>query len=683
MSTVPTVENWKVDIDKHGIAWLTFDKVGATANTLGDETLADLEKLIAHFEAHPPTGIVLCSGKKSGFIAGADIERIRDLDTPQKAVDFVSHGQKLIDRFEKIDCPKVSMIQGFCFGGGFELSLACDYIIAEDCPATRIGLPEVMLGIQPGWGGSVRLPRRIGAPQALELMLTGRGLRGKPALRAGILDYLLPLRVLKRAAEQLILTTPPKREAPKWNKLFAFKPLRTVFANVMRKQVGKRAKKEFYPAPYEMIDNWEKFGTTDDRGYQAEIDSIERIAMSDTAKNLVRVFFLQEAAKNNGKVSNFKAKHVHVIGAGIMGGDIAAWCAMQGLKVTLQDQSAERIAPAIKRAASNLKKTVKQPRLVQKYMDLLIPDIEGRGIAQADVIIEAVFEDLKVKQDIFKRVEKEAKDTAILATNTSSIPLDEINAVLDRPSRLVGIHFFNPVAKMQLVEVVSGDKTDQRIYSDAQAFVLQIKKLPLPVKSAPGFLVNRVLTPYLLEAVQLITEGVKPEDIDKAALDFGMPMGPIELADVVGLDICMSVADHLKDCFEVNIPTELSDKVKAGNLGKKSGQGFYKWVKGKPVKSTSTGSDPKIPAVTIQNRLVMRLVNESMACLREGIVDSGDDVDTGIIFGTGFAPFRGGPIQYAKTLGYQNIDSQLDTYAIEYGPRFNPDLGWKEAVNND
>jgi 3-hydroxyacyl-CoA dehydrogenase / enoyl-CoA hydratase / 3-hydroxybutyryl-CoA epimerase len=683
MIDIPRLMDWKIEQDNHGIVWLYFDKAEATANTLGDNALAELDKIITYFEHHPPTGIVLASSKKSGFIAGADIERISQLNTPAEAVAFVSNGQKLVDRFEKLACPKVAMIQGFCLGGGLELSLACDYLIAEDRPDTRIGLPEVLLGIQPGWGGTVRLPRRIGVPKALELIVTGQALRGKQALRAGIIDYLLPLRVIKRAASQLILTKPPKKRAPVWNEVFRLKPMRQLLGRFMKHQIGKRAKPEFYPAPYEVITNWEKFGTFNDQGYQAEIDSIEKIAMHETAKNLIRIFFLQEHAKEQGKVSNFKAKHVHVIGAGIMGGDIAAWCAMQGLKVTLQDQSAERIAPAIKRAADALKKRLKDPRLVRKYMDLLIPDVAGKGVSQADVIIEAVFENLQVKQEIFKKVEAEAKEGAILATNTSSIPLDEINTVLSRPSRLVGIHFFNPVAKMQLVEVVAGKKTDKRIYSDALAFVLQIKKLPLSVNSAPGFLVNRVLTPYLLEAVQLITEGVKPEDIDKAAVAFGMPMGPIELADVVGLDICVSVADHLKECFEVNIPPTLAQKVKDGHLGKKTGQGFYKWIKGKPLKNPPSDKGQGLSPEIIQNRLIMRLVNESMACLREGIVATADEVDTGIIFGTGFAPFRGGPLNYAKSLSFGQVSNQLDHYAQEYGDRFAPDLGWKEMAKND
>jgi 3-hydroxyacyl-CoA dehydrogenase/enoyl-CoA hydratase/3-hydroxybutyryl-CoA epimerase len=683
MSDLPALRNWTINIDDQGIAWVIFDKPESAVNTLGEAQLAEFEQIIEHFEQQIPRGIVLCTGKKTGFIAGADIERIRELSKPEEAVAFVSRGQHLIARFEQLPCPKVSMIQGFCLGGGLELSLACDYIIAEDRSDTRIGLPEVLLGIQPGWGGTVRLPRRIGAVKALPMILAGQTLRGKPALRAGIIDYLLPLRVLKRAATQLILTKPPRHKPPLWNALFTLKPVRRLFAQFLRKETGKRASPAHYPAPYEVISNWEEFGAQGKAAYQAEIDSIEEITQHATAKNLIRVFFLQEAVKDHGKISNFKAKSVHVIGAGTMGGDIAAWCAMQGLRVTLQDQSAERIAPAIKRAADNLKKTLKDPRLVRKYMDLLVPDVEGLGVAEADVIIEAAFEDLKVKQAIFKAVEQKAKEGAILATNTSSIPLDEINTVLDRPSRLIGIHFFNPVAKMQLVEVVCGQKTDQRFYKDALAFVHQIKKLPLPVHSAPGFLVNRVLTPYLLEAVQLLAEGAKPEDIDKAAVDFGMPMGPIELADVVGLDICASVAEHLKDRVEVNIPAELATKVHEGQLGKKSGQGFYRWRNGKAIKRPPSTNNLPISYQTMQDRMILRLLNEAMACLREGIVATADAVDTGIIFGTGFAPFRGGPLHYARSHGYSLVCEQLEKFALEYGDRFTPDLGWKEVHPHD
>lgn len=683
MSDLPNLNDWQLDIDEQGIAWLFFDKAESTVNTIGRRTLEELETLVNYFEHQVPKGIIIASKKSTGFIAGANIEEIRALDTPEKAVEFVSFGQKVINRFAKLRCPKLAMIEGFCLGGGLELSLACDYRIALDESSTRIGLPEVLLGIQPGWGGTVRLPRLIGPTKALELIVSGRALRAKPAERMGVIDYALPKREMKRAAVKIILDKPKPHKPAAFNEAFRFAAMRKPLSSMIRKQVAKRANPEHYPAPFCVIDNWNQYGVHTDKAYDAEIDAIEKIAIHDTSKNLVRIFFLQEAAKEKGKVSNFKAKHVHVIGAGTMGADIATWCAMQGLKVTLQDQTPEKIAPALKRAHDLFKKRLKTPRLVEKYMDLLIPDTQGEGIRHADVVIEAVFEDLKVKQEIFKMVERKAPDHAILATNTSSIPLDEINTVMQRPSRLVGIHFFNPVSKMQLVEIVHGNKTDDRIKDEAMAFVHQIKKLPLSVKSSPGFLVNRVLTPYLLEAVTLLTEGVPAANIDKAAKDFGMPMGPIELADVVGLDICLSVANHLIDCFPVNIPEDLQAKVKAGHLGKKTGEGFYSWRAGKPVKAKPSFGPDAMPSQTIQNRLILRLINESMSCLREGIVETGDELDTGIIFGTGFAPFRGGPIHYAETLSFTGIREQLDDYATHYGERFKPDTGWKEVVNHD
>lgn len=374
---------------------------------------------------------------------------------------------------------------------------------------------------------------------------------------------------------------------------------------------------------------------------------------SETSQNLVRVFFLQERLKSLGKGGNFKGKHVHVIGAGTMGGDIAAWCAVQGFTVTLQDREPKFIAPAIKRAYVTCKEKLKEDYLVQKAMDRLSPDVNGFGIGKADIIIEAIFEDLKTKQDLFKRLESEAKPSAILATNTSSIPLDEINSVLKNPERLVGIHFFNPVAKMLLVEVVKGEKTDATVLEKATSFVRKLDRLPLPVKSSPGFLVNRILMPYLLEAVALYNEGVPKTAIDKAMLEFGMPMGPITLADTVGLDVCLSVAKHLSQYYpNTTIPAELSTLVEQKKLGRKTGEGFYVYKNGKQVRPVETYDKP---LKEISDRLVLVMLNEAFACLREDVVADGDLLDAGMIFGTGFAPFRGGPIHYAKSQGIHEL----------------------------
>ncbi|MCX7125131.1 MAG: 3-hydroxyacyl-CoA dehydrogenase NAD-binding domain-containing protein, partial [Gammaproteobacteria bacterium] len=364
--------------------------------------------------------------------------------------------------------------------------------------------------------------------------------------------------------------------------------------------------------------------------------------------------------------------------AGTMGGDIAAWCAAQVLRVTLQDQSPEKIEPAIKRAYQLFQKKLRLPRLVQAAMDRLQADEQGLGIEKADIIIEAVFENLAVKQEIFRNAELKAKPTAILATNTSSIPLEEIATALKNPSRLVGVHFFNPVDKMPLVEVVYGEQTtDETVYS-AAAFVGVISRLPLPVASHPGFLVNRVLMPYLMEAMTLYEEGVPAAVIDRAAVNFGMPMGPIALADKVGLDVCLSVAENLSKYFGGKVPDRLKSMVQAGRLGVKSGQGFYKYVQGKQVKAGKANMDAAPSDIT--DRMILRMLNEAVACLDEKVVSDADLLDAGMIFGTGFAPFLGGPMEYAKTRGIKTVIARLDGFAKQYGDRFKPHAGWQNFL---
>jgi 3-hydroxyacyl-CoA dehydrogenase/enoyl-CoA hydratase/3-hydroxybutyryl-CoA epimerase len=388
---------------------------------------------------------------------------------------------------------------------------------------------------------------------------------------------------------------------------------------------------------------------------------------------LIRLFFLQNRLKETAKQTDFKAQHVHVIGAGIMGGDIAAWCSLRGLKVTLQDRDTQSMAPAIKRANKLFKKKLRVKHEIQHAHDRLIPDVNGNGVYGADVIIEAIYEDLDAKQKLFSAVEKNAKPKAVLATNTSSLRLESIAKSMQDPSRLVGIHFFNPVAQMLLVEIVSSQQTDVQSVLQASAFTKQISKLPLPVKSSPGFLVNRVLMPYLLEAVTAYEEGISGPVIDQAARNFGMPMGPIELADTVGLDICLHAAEILSAELGGEVPTVLRTLVDKGNLGKKTGEGFYRYCKGKNCVEKVKGN--KIPA-DLTDRLILRLINEAMQCLHEGIIDDPDLIDAGIVFGTGFAPFHGGPMQYAATLGTPQIRNLLKKYETQYGARFKASLGW-------
>ncbi|WP_115704314.1 3-hydroxyacyl-CoA dehydrogenase NAD-binding domain-containing protein [Legionella sainthelensi] len=665
-------KHWELQQDSDNILWLGLNRIDTTVNSINEEVLDELNSLLYEVSQNKNAiGLIVYSAKEKGFIAGADVNAFSKFETTAQAVDFLRKGQAVFARLQALTIPSVAMIDGFCMGGGCELALACTYRVASDEKDTRIGLPEVMLGIHPGWGGTVRLPQLIGGFNALsQIILTGSAVSSSRAKSLGMVDDVVPVRQLKRAAIYFIKNKPAKHKPSVIQGITNNAWMRKPLAALMRRSVAKRVRKEHYPAPYAIIDLWEHEGGIGDRAYLKEIDSVEHLVSTGiTSKNLIRAFTLRERLKGFAKGSDFKAKQVHVIGAGVMGGDIAAWCALRGLKVTLQDQTYAQIAPAIGRAHALYKKKLRKPRLVQAAMDNLIPDPEGYGIARADVIIEAVFENLAVKQEIINKVEKIAKKDAIIATNTSSIPLDEMSSVMSDPKRLVGIHFFNPVAKMDLVEIVSSAQTSKKVELNSCAFVNQIGKLPLPVKSSPGFLVNRVLMPYLMECVQLLDEGYSPETIDEAALAFGMFMGPVELADTVGLDVGLAVAENLTGHFGGTVPQKLRDMVKEGKLGRKTGQGFYHYKNGKAIK--------KRPTVAIDahiaDRLILRMVNESAACLREGVVADADLLDAGMIFATGFAPFRGGPMNYAKDFGTNNLEKLFKTLESKYGERFKVD----------
>lgn len=669
-----TLTHWKIEHDEQGILWAGLDRNDSSANTINDEVLEQLQWIIEQASTDKAKGLIIHSLKQKGFIAGADISHFSKFTESEQVITFLEKGQTVLNNLEALTVPTVAMIDGFCMGGGLELALACDYRLATDEEHTRLGLPEVLLGIHPGWGGTARLPKLIGGFDAVsKVILTGRGFRAKAAKKLGFIDDAVPVRQLRKAAIQFVLKKPAKHQASLTQSLTNKGFVRKGLASVIRKNLAKKVNTSHYPAFKAIVDLWEKEGGISKQAQQAEIDSIAKLISQDqTSKNLVRAYFLREQMKAFAKESDFKAQSVHVVGAGVMGGDIAAWCALKGLTVTLQDRNLEAIAPAIARAYKLFKKKLKKTRLVQAAMDRLIPDIHGNGIKRADVIIEAIFENLEAKQTLFKNLEQQAKPEAILATNTSSIPLDEINTVLDKPERLIGIHFFNPVAKMELVEVVQGKVSDSEILKKAYSFVGQISRLTLPVKSSPGFLVNRVLMPYLIECVALLEDGYSGEVIDKAAKNFGMMMGPVELADTVGLDVCLAVAENLTKHYGGKVPQRLYDFVQDGRLGKKSGQGFYKYdKKGKPIKEKveSTNDD------TVANRLILRMVNEAAACLREEVVATSDLLDAGMIFGSGFAPFRGGPMQYAHSYGEGKLNALFKQLEDLYGSRFKADEG--------
>jgi 3-hydroxyacyl-CoA dehydrogenase/enoyl-CoA hydratase/3-hydroxybutyryl-CoA epimerase len=638
--------NWQLRRDDDGIAWAIIDRAGESANALSAEVMAELAALLDELDRQPPKALIFRSGKDAGFIAGADIGEFAALDTPEKGRELVARGWNLFNRLAAVPWPTLALIRGHCLGGGLELTLACRYRLAVDEPGTKMGLPEVMLGIFPGWGGMLRLPKMIGPAAALDMMLTGKTVDAGKARRLGLVDETPPPRLMDAAAKRLVLSGRTARKLPL---LLALQNglLKGIVASQAKKQVAARARPEHYPAPYAIIDLWAKHG-----GNALNAPEIlDRIIRSPTARNLVRVFFLQERLKAFGREEGAPPSsigRVHIVGAGAMGGDIAAWCVLRGLTVTLQDQGLERIAPAIGRATKLFERRLRDPLTVRNALDRLIPDPDGHGVAHADLVIEAIFENLEAKRALFKAIEAKVRPDALLATNTSSLRLEDISVALINPSRLVGIHFFNPVAKMPLVEVVAAPDTHPTIVRRACAFVRAIDKLPLPVKSAPGFLVNAVLAPYMLAAMRCVDEGIAPETVDAALLAFGMPVGPIELADTVGLDIALAAGRQLADVAEP--PRCLAERVAAGKLGRKSGSGFYDWS----AKTTAPRGAGLAAPAGLAERLVAPLVARTKQLVAEGIVPDADLADAGVIFGTGFAPFTGGPIHYAAAVAANN-----------------------------
>ncbi|HZQ72035.1 MAG TPA: 3-hydroxyacyl-CoA dehydrogenase NAD-binding domain-containing protein [Burkholderiales bacterium] len=633
--------HWRWETDRDGLAWLTFDKEGEAANTFSREALESLGAALEQIRKASPKGLVIRSAKE-GFIAGADVEEFTRFKSPEEALAFVRLGWKVLQGLRDLPFATTAAINGFCMGGGLELALACRYRVALDDPRTRIAFPEVMLGIMPAWHGVQWLPKLVGPSVALDLMLTGKSLDARRAKRAGLVDQAVPLRIFENTARMVTLEDRGRRPLSLLNRLM-LGPLRSLVAAQARRQVQKKARPEHYPAPYAILELWRKY---DGDPFAAASDpacSISTLFAHPTTANLIRIFFLQERLKGLAKGAGFQARHVHVVGAGVMGGDIAAVCAMRGLSVTLQDTAPERIAPALKRAAKLFERRLRDPRRVRDALDRLIPDVSGAGAARADVVIEAIFENLEAKRSLLSKIESMAKPHAILASNTSSLRLADIATALKEPSRLVGIHFFNPVPQLQLVEVVSSERTSAEMAKNAAAFVRQIDKLPLPVKDAPGFLVNRVLGPYMQNAFRMLDEGVKPETIDRAMEEFGMPMGPAELADTVGLDICLAAGRALAKS-DAHVPEILANKVALGQLGRKTGQGIYRYEDGKPVKG-----QPDAYEHTLVEALIEPYLAEAKAALADGVVADADLADAGLIFGTGFAPFRGGPLHYLNS----------------------------------
>ena len=664
--------HWHVEDDSHGIRWLLLDKANSKANVLSQPVLLELADLIDPIAANPPVGVVIKSAKQTGFAAGADISEFRGLHSAEQVETLAGRAHALMSRLEDLPCPTVAAMHGFALGGGLELALACDYRIAAESHERCMGLPEVKLGIHPGFGGTVRSVRLLGPPVALDLMLTGRSISPREARRVGLVDRIVPAADIDRAAREIIGSRPPIRRAPVYLRILNLAPVRRWLGRRIRARVERRARREHYPSPAAIVDLWVRHGVAGPSAYRAEARSIGNLLVTPASRNLVRVFFLRERLRGTAPKSH-DVRRVHVAGTGIMGGDIAAWCAIRGFRVTVHDRSDAQVESALTRAATLFERRLKAPGAAAAAKRRLRAD--AGGSAEADLVIEAIVERPDAKRALFRDLERRMRADALLATNTSSISLERLSRGLKHRERFLGLHFFNPVAKLPLVEVVRGSATDPSILDRAISFVTAIGKLPLPCADTPGFLVNRILAPYFAEALVAHRDGYAPETIDTAAEDFGMPMGPVELADRVGLDVALKAAATLGEPLGDAISL-LEDKVRAGELGAKSGIGFYRFEGNRPRKSR----DFAAPDGDLQDRLILQLVNAAVACYVEGVVDDPDLVDAGVIFGTGFAPFTGGPIQYARQRGIEATIQRLESLAATLGPRFTPHPGWQRLL---
>lgn len=669
------------EIDSDGVCWAGMDMPDRSANVLDDKVLRGFETLLEGLEADTPQGLVLYSKKDGGFMAGADVEMFDSMSAGEIR-SMIEHGKDLLERLEDLDCPTVAMVHGHCLGGGLEVALACDHRVARD--DAQLGLPEVKLGLVPGLGGSYRLPSLVGAVDGMSLILAGKSLPAKKAEKMGLVDEAVPGRHLRKAAKARLAH---KREKPKGFEALKrdaldTRPARGFAASQMRRKTREKVRDDHYPAPFRLIDLFEQHGLSHDL-MDAETELFVELSGSVASRNLRRVFLLQEQKKREARVDDeaLEIRRVHVIGAGAMGGDIAAWAALKGFEVTVTDVQLQPIADAVKDANTLFdKKPAKNRGDIRPPRNRFIPDPHGHGVERADLIIEAAPEKLDLKEQLFEELEPKMKPDAIIATNTSSLKLKDMAAALKKPGRLVGLHFFNPVSKMPLVEVVRHGRTSKRALTQGAAFAETIDKLPVTAKDAAGFIVNRALTPYLLEAARLMEEGVKPELIDAAAEKFGMAQGPVEVADHVGLDIALDVAEHLKADYPTEIgeiPKIVRKTLDERGAGVKDGCGFYKYEDGEAQKSKVSDDDLNGERIDpICDRLILPLLNVCAEILHEGVADSEDDVDAALIFGAGFAPFRGGPFGYARYRGVDEVVADLGRLENKHGERFAPSEGW-------
>lgn len=672
-----------------GICILTFDRPGSSANIFDRRALTELgEELDAIANDSRIKGLVLTSAKRSIFIAGADIKAMSENASPEDIRKLVELGQDVMNRLAGLQIPTAAAIHGAAVGGGYELCLACDYRVASTDKATKIGLPETQLGLLPAWGGSTRLPRLIGLPKALEIILAGKTVAAKPALKRGMVDELVPkeyvieaavrkLRAGKRTEERHLLTN---------NAVVAKAIAIRVRSQLMKKTRGH------YPAVLEALDVVTRgVSKSISDSLALERERIIELVQGETCRNLIRIFLLQERAKKQvipwvGPAAELKPiARTAVIGAGVMGAGIAQWLSSRQLPVILRDINAEQVAKGMAAIAKTYQQGAKRrvftPLEVRSGLDRIYPAPTEVPLHRVDVVIEAAVEKLDLKKKIFQSLDRLAGEETILATNTSALPISELAASTHQPERVLGLHFFNPVHRMQLVEIVAARQTSPEVLQRALSFVQQIGKLPVVVKDSPGFLVNRILMPYLIEAGNLFEAGASIVDLDEAMLEFGMPMGPMRLLDEVGIDVALHVAQTIAANYgdRMRVPELLSKMATSNLLGRKSGRGFYLHPKGKEAVPNPDAvgyqtliANHQSPISDYQLRMVLLMVNEAARCLEEEIVPEAADVDFAMIMGTGFAPFRGGPLRYADSVGATGIVATMNRFVESGAVHFAP-----------
>jgi len=702
--------NLRTETLEDGICVLTFDRPDSSANVFDAATLAELDVEIDRL-ARPETGakgLILTSAKDTIFVAGADLRAVLTM-SPEQMTAFIALGQTVFSKIAALPFPTVAAVHGAALGGGYEVCLACDWRLASPDPSTKLGLPETKLGLLPAWGGCTRLPRLLSVPKALDIILGGQALSARHALKLGLVDELAPREHLISAA----LAWLKKGKHPR-----SFAHSATVNA-VVDAFIAPQARHAVmakthghYPAVQKALEVVLKGSASSDEAdsLRREREGIAELIALDSTKNLLRLFFLQERAKKitapaasttptqgpstpfhsaqddrGRKVAGNGVPRTAVIGAGVMGSGIAQWISSRGGRVILRDVDAARVAAGMGQIAglyaAGLRHHTFTEREARAGRDRVSPAPAEVPLRLVDIVIEAVVEKMDVKKTIFRRLDELVSDDAILATNTSALSITTLAAATRHPRRVIGLHFFNPVHKMQLVEVVVGHETAPEVTQRALRFVQKIGKLPVLVKDSPGFLVNRILMPYLIEAAALFWNGASVKDIDAAMRDFGMPMGPLRLIDEVGADVALDVAATLAAAFpnRLHIPDVLPAMLSAGLLGRKAGKGFYRYGKtgeAKPNKEAAALRPPRLPnppaREELERRMVLLMVNEAARCLEEGIVETPGDVDFAMVMGTGFAPFRGGPLRFSDSTGTSKVVEELSRLADVAGPHFAP-----------